>query len=217
MDETETLLNTRYIGHDLAPALNNGKICVDTNKYHIQESPPTITTYISCQTTENPKPVELDILAIIPTVVSSLLVIIGWLVVNKTQGNRERRKQIREHATKLKDYLDDLEEIVISYHTSKRDEAKEHSIISKLSRLEKSCQNTPNLLNGQKIFKAVNEKKLRIDPSLIQKLRKALTLNHFAGEHTNELDFNDNIIQEIELAAINLKDAIEALQVYALD
>lgn len=217
MDEAENLPNTRRIVHDLIPASNNDRICAGTKNYHIEELHPKLTTYISCQIIEKPKNIEFDIWSIIPTFLSSLLVITGWLVVNKTQGNRERRKQIREHATKLKNYLEDLEELVISYHTNERDEAKEHSIISKLSRLEKSCQNTPNLLNGQKFFKAADEKLLRIDPSLIQKLRKSLTLNHFADEHINKLDFNNEAIQEIELAAINLKDSIDALQIYALD
>jgi hypothetical protein len=152
-----------------------------------------------------------------PSIVSAVLVVIGWFVVNKAQSNRERRKQIREHVVDLCDDLSELEALAIGYHTTPREDAKEQEIISKLGRLEKACSMLPRFLESQKFFKAVQPIKLAMDGRRMQVLRKAMTLNHFGDEHTGALGRQDEYILTLELAAVEMRDALECIRIDALD
>jgi hypothetical protein len=154
----------------------------------------------------------------LPSTISAVLVVVGWFVVNKAQSNRERRKQIREHVSSLCSDLDDLEALAIGYHTSIREEAKEQEIISKLGRIEKACSMLPRFLKSQKyLFKAVQPEKLKVEGRCIQVLRKAMTLNHFGDEHTAALGHQDDYILNLELAAVEMRDALESVRIDALD
>jgi hypothetical protein len=154
---------------------------------------------------------------ILPSLVSAVMVVVGWYVVNKAQANRERRKQIREYVRDLRDDLANLETLVIEYHTTERNDAKGHEIISKLGRFEKACSSLPRFLNSQKFFKAVASDKLNIDGKCLQELRKAMTLNHFADEHAGALGVQDVLIQQIELTTGNMQEALESVRIEALD
>ena len=154
----------------------------------------------------------------LPSAVSALLVVVGWFVVNKAQANRERRKQIREHVADLCDDLDELETLTIGYHTATRVEAKEQEIISKLGRLEKASFMLPRFVEAQwRLFKAVRPRKLKMDGRRLQVLRKAMTLNHFGDEHTSPLGHQDDFIADLELAAMELRDALECVRIDSLD
>lgn len=153
----------------------------------------------------------------LPSVVSGVLVVVGWYVVNKAQANRERRKQIREYVTDLATDLDDIETLAIDYHTQERDVAKEHELISKLGRFEKACSILPRFLDRQTFFKAVSPEKLNIDGERLQQLRKAMTLRHFADEHTAAIVANDDLIQELGLAAGEMQEVLKSVLIEALD
>ncbi len=181
------------------------------------QATPTATGCTECQVIVQTLPAGLNLVSIAPTIVSATLVVIGWYVVYKTQGNRERRKQIREYLAVLTKDLADLESLVIGYHTKERDQLNEQAIISKLSRFERGCETLPRFLLGQKIFRAIESESLKIDTFLIQQLRKSMTLRHFADEHLEKLSYRDEVIQEIELAATNLQAALEVVRIAALD
>lgn len=154
----------------------------------------------------------------LPSAISAVLVVVGWFVVNKAQSNRERRKQIREYVSDLCDDLGELEALAIGYHTAIREEAKEQEIISKLGRLEKACSMLPRFLESQKyLFKAVQPEKLKMDGRCMQVLRKAMTLNHFGDEHTAALGRQDEYILSLELAAMEMQEALECVRIDALD
>ena len=154
----------------------------------------------------------------LPSAVSALLVVVGWIVVNKAQSNRERRKQIREYVSNLCVNLGALEVMAIGYHTAIREEAKEQEIISKLGRLEKGCSTLPRFITSQKyLFKAVEAKKLKMDGRCLQVLRKAITLNHFGDEHTAALGRQDDFILNLELASNEMREALDCVLIDALD
>lgn len=196
------------------------KAAIDFNK--LQCSPSAVPNLCGCmrqiecfQTAEPNSPVLGT--TMLPSIVSAVLVVIGWFVVNKAQSNRERRKQIREHVVDLCDDLAELEALAIGYHTTPREETKEQEIISKLGRLEKACSMLPRFLESQKFFKAVHPMKLAMDGSRMQVLRKAMTLNHFGDEHTEGLGRQDDYILTLELAAVEMRDALECVRIDALD
>lgn len=152
-----------------------------------------------------------------PSFVSALMVIVGWYVVSKAQSNRERRKQIREYVSKLRDDLEVLEALTIGYHTATREEVKEQEIISKLGRFEKDCSTLPRFLQSQKYFKALPPVKLIVDGQCLQILRKAMTLSHFGDEHTGALSRQDEKILNLELAAWEMQEALERVRIDSLD
>lgn len=155
--------------------------------------------------------------SLLPSLVSAVMVVAGWYVVNRAQANRERRKQIREYVTGLRDDLDDLEKLVIVYHTSERDMAKEHEIISKLGRFERACSTLPRFIDSQRFLKAVPPEKLNVDAKCMQELRKAMTLLHFADEHLGAIGVQHALIQQMELSAGDMQEALDRVRIEALD
>lgn len=152
-----------------------------------------------------------------PTLLSAVLVIVGWFVVNKTQANRERRKQIREYVVGLKKELDELEKVAINYHTSERDIPKEREVVSKLGRFEKACNTLPRFIASQKFCRALEPHYLEVDARSLQELRKAMTLFHFADEHTGPLNAQVEFIQNLELAAESVQEKLENVRIAGLD
>lgn len=158
-----------------------------------------------------------QISTLLPSLVSAAIVIIGWFEVNKAQANRDRRKQIREYVAGLRDDLDAIEKLVINYHTSQRVMAVEHEIISKLGRFEKACASMPRLLESQSVALAMKKCSLKANDEHLQQLRKAMTLNHFADEHSSALSVGHQLIQGIEVAAELVQDDFEDVRIAALD
>ena len=145
------------------------------------------------------------------------LVVAGWFIVNKTQANRERRKQLREAVGDLQESLSELEKVAISYHSAARLPALEREILSKLGRFEKACSAIPRYVNSQRFWRACSPESVEVDARSIQQLRKAITLNHFADEHFGALDDQDELIQEIDLAATVVQERLEDVRIAALD
>lgn len=154
---------------------------------------------------------------ITPSIVSAIVVVIGWFVVAKTQANRERRKQIREFASDLMDRLGALEKLAVGYHTSERNQTNEHEIISKLARFEKACNSLPDFVDGQRFFGAARKIALEVDAKKIQQFRRAMTLNHFADEHINTLTHQSDLVQELELAVCAVLEELERVRIATLD
>lgn len=186
---------------------------------------PLATANTTCECVQQPKcipestPAQNGLgISMLPSAVSAVFVVIGWFVVNKAQGNRERRKQIRDFMGRLCDDLVELESLAMGYHTAEREETKEHEIISKLGRFEKDCANLPRFVQSQRFFKAVPAAKLIVDASRMQALRKSITLYHFgAEEHGAALDLHDSLIQELQLASEDIREALERIRIAALD
>ena len=51
----------------------------------------------------------------------------------------------------------------------------------------------------------------------MQVMRKAMTLNHFGDEHTAALGRQDEFILNLELAAVEMREALECVRIDALD
>ncbi len=152
-----------------------------------------------------------------PSLISAILVVVGWFVVNKAQANRERRKQIREFASGLIKDLSEIERAAIQYHVEPRDKKEESLILTRLTRLEKACGIFPEFLNNQNIFRAVKVERLHVDSNLLREMRKAITLEHFWDEHTQPIEVDSAIVQNIGLAVSELQEAIEAVRLASLD
>lgn len=160
---------------------------------------------------------DSTLIATAPSLLSGALVITGWFIVNRAQANRERRKQIREFGAGLIKDLAELEKAIVEYHTTARNESSEQALISKLTRFEKACGLFPNFLAGQFFWKATAPESLKVSPSVIQKMRKAMTLKHFSDEHEGPVNCTDPLVQEIEIATNEVQEALEAVRLASLD
>lgn len=158
-----------------------------------------------------------QLLPYLPSLTSGALVVAGWIVVNKMQANRERRKQIRDFVSGQMKDLTELEKTIVTYHTAKRDESAEQTFLSKLTRFEKSCALLPKFVESQRVAKATSIRKLQVDSAAIQRMRKAMTLKHFLGEHDGPVAHTDGLIKEIENATTEVQDSLEDVRLAALD
>jgi len=155
--------------------------------------------------------------SLVTPILSAVLVVAGWIIVNKTQANRERRKQLREAVTDLQDRLSKIEQKAIEYHSTERQDSVEREVMSTLGRFEKACAALPRYVSSQRIWRACDASKVTVDGKLVQAFRKAVTLSHFADEHSGALNVQDEFIQEIELAATNLHEFLDEVRIAALD
>jgi hypothetical protein len=153
----------------------------------------------------------------LPSLLSAVLVVAGWYIVNKAQANRERRKQIREFASGLSKDLSDLEAVVIKYHTDPRDKSGERQIISKLTRFETACGILPKFVENQRFFKATPSQNLIVSGLVIQQMRKAMTLKHFYDEHSEPLDDSDQLIQGILASTDKVQETLTDVRLASLD
>lgn len=55
------------------------------------------------------------------SVVSWLIVLVGWVVVNRQHNNRETRKEVRASLLDLYGHLDEIEDDAFEYHTQDGD------------------------------------------------------------------------------------------------
>jgi hypothetical protein len=154
---------------------------------------------------------------LVTPILSSVLVVLGWIIVNKTQANRERRKQLREAIADLQNGLSEIEKRAIEYHSTERQETVEREIMSTLGRFEKACAALPRYVSSQRFWRACDIKKVTVNGELVQAFRKAVTLSHFADEHSGAINIQDEFIQEIEVAASNLQESLDEIRIAALD
>jgi|GEM_PF-4042956 len=180
------------------------------------QSKPEECNCVQIKETIHTTPDNSTYLATTLSIISPILVIVGWYVVARTQANRERRKQIREYVSNLIERSYTLERLAIEYHTSERKVSAEHEIISSLTRLETACNSIVEFVARQ-CFPAVRSSLLEIDAKKIQVLRSAMTLHHFADEHNSCHSHTSTLIQNISLAVFDLIEDLEQIRISALD
>lgn len=158
--------------------------------------------------------------SLLPVVVPAALVIAGWFVVNRSQGNRERRKQIRETVGELQDALTELETASIEYQTKARDLTAERSILTQLGRIEMRLNTLPRIASRRLSIpglRAADPNRIKVSPEKIRRLRQALTLKHFGDEHTEALDHQSELVMEIIESISEVHGALEEVRISALD
>jgi hypothetical protein len=132
-------------------------------------------------------------------VITWLLVILGWLLVNRQNNIREKRKEIRSLLDKIQSFLDEIEYQAIQYHTSQQSD----ELAFQLKRnLNKKFQNKLSVL------KLRNLDIQNCYPHLKQ-LRQAVTLENFDTSGFKPKNISDDVIKNIWLAKENLSQELE--------
>ncbi len=133
---------------------------------------------------------------IIAQIIPWILVVFGWLIVNKQNNIREKRKEIRSILNQLLEELDSTEKLAISYHSAEKQLIElGRDIKLSLSRIGKSVNRHDLLPRGQRYP--------------IAKFRQAITLKNFDTEDFITQKVNSDLINEISATKDDLTDALE--------
>lgn len=124
-------------------------------------------------------------------IVTWLIVIAGWLIVNSQHNKREDRREIYTRLNTLKEHIRSLEANAVAYHTDSGDPELSWKIKSDIQRLWPETEAIrlldPNIRSG-----------------LLGGVRKAITLHNFDSSTHKKLDIDAEQIAAIVSATDKL-------------
>lgn len=132
----------------------------------------------------------------------AIIVVIGWVVVNKLSATREKDKSRKDIIIKsidsICDSIDKLFEISRDYHSrSTRDHQAEIKIKMLLQDYSLRVASLKDLTGYVPTYIECQDDVLRF--------RQAITSSHFEDEHTNAEELNSEIFQKIAESALATK------------
>ncbi len=131
------------------------------------------------------------------SVVTWIVVAIGWFVVHSASLARERRSEKRDEAKGVVTDLRELEKEASDFHGAESfDEFKASNLTLKCDRLIKVLQRVP-----------FNE--LKLDPALLSALRRSITCNNIDRTAFEMQSANSETQRNIRIATDDLIDAVE--------
>ena len=129
---------------------------------------------------------------------SIIIIIIGWIVVDRLSARRERKKEWREFARQTASFVDKIEDDALIYHcANSRDQQLEKKIKLDLEELDMRL----TLLT----------KKLGMKLS-VSSFRSAITLENFETSTFRKQSYNNNTIQSICYNAAILRQELFLLE-----
>lgn len=147
------------------------------------------------------------VMELVRVTLPSILVILGWIVVNKLAVKREmdksRREMISKSADGLCDSVDKLLEDSYAYHSSERDPKLEVKIKITLSDIPQRVASLNQLTQDM-------EKLTKCLKSFV-KLRQAISGKHFEDEHGGAIK-NGPIHEEMAESMLDMKRCLVELK-----
>lgn len=132
-------------------------------------------------------------------IVTWVLVMAGWWLVNRQNNIRENRKEIRTLIDKIQLSLDEIESQAIQYHTNEQSSEMAFQLKRSLN------QKLRNKLDVLKL------RKLDIDKchSSLKQFRQAVTLENFDTSNFKPQHISDDLIKKIWLAKDKFSNELE--------
>lgn len=131
------------------------------------------------------------------SIVTWLVVAVGWFVVHSASLSRERRGEKRDEAKSVVTDLRGLEKEASDFHGAESfDEFKASDLALKCDRLIKVLQRVP-----------FNE--LKLDPTLLSALRRSVTCDNIDRTAFQTQSANSEIQRNIRIATDDLIDSVE--------
>ena len=147
------------------------------------------------------------VIELVRVTLPAILVIFGWIVVNKLAVKREmdksRREMISKSADGLCDSVDKVAEDSYAYHSAERDQKLEVKIKIALSDISQRAASLKQLTQDR-------EKLTNCQISLV-KLRQAISGKHFEDEHSGAIH-NGPIHEEIAESMLGMKRCLVDLK-----
>lgn len=128
-----------------------------------------------------------------------LLIIAGWVIVNHQNNIREKRKEIRVTLDKIQIFLDEIENQAIQYHTVEASNDLSFQLKRNLNQ---------KLRDKLKILKTRNLD-VKTCNSHLTKFRQAVTLDNFDTSNYKTQTLNDDLIKNILLTKDRLSQEFE--------
>jgi len=129
-------------------------------------------------------------------VITWLLIITGWFLINKQHNDRELRKERRATIDALKDEIYNLEEKSIKYHTEAQSTKASQAIKQTLEKIEFQIE-----LHCLVPMSIKNER--------VAALSKAITFKNFDTLNYKNISIDDPIIKDINHAVTMLIRSVE--------
>jgi hypothetical protein len=129
-------------------------------------------------------------------IVTWVIVIAGWLVVNRQNNDREMRREIRSRLDTLEKDIRELELVCVQFHTSEYDDKNAWQIVTTLERL----------WDHSSRLKLASDHALEVR---IFNVRRAMTLRNFDKSDHAILSMNAEQIGEIAASVNRLINALE--------
>lgn len=129
-------------------------------------------------------------------IISPVLVIAGWLIINLQNNHRETRKEVRNNLNTIYNDIEDLLEKSVAFHADHWNDINAKLITAKIDRTISSI-NTISTVIG------INSS------SECKSLRQSITLNNFDKSSHIRLSGEEEQITEITDAAYVLLDKLE--------
>lgn len=142
-----------------------------------------------------------ELLRDFPNVLNIVALIIGWLIINYQNNQRETRKEVRASLNDIQSIIAELEVDGVRYHTEKRDKKAEILISSKANLLSKKIQYSLKSLDKNYV-------------ELINKYRQILTDESNFGSQHKPLDDDAHLVLTIHNQAQILSVQLEKDFVY---
>lgn len=134
--------------------------------------------------------------ALLAQIVTWVIVIIGWLIVNHQNNNRERRKEIRQAIDKIVNRIEEIEQDALRFHQSSFDGGSARKLLLSLDKTGRSI--TWLRMVGTEEYK-----------KSIVSFRRSITLKNFDPTAHVALGSNDSQLARISAAADNLVNLLE--------
>lgn len=145
---------------------------------------------------------------ILKVLISTIIIVIGWVVVHKLSVARDRdssrREMIIDAANLMMKDIDDVFIHSYNYHSSIRDKSIEIA-------LKMSLQDLSYRITQLKDITA-DENEIKLCRNTMLEMKKAISMKHFEEEHDGPIDQNSQQIQTIALTTLKLKQTFLKLK-----
>lgn len=129
-------------------------------------------------------------------IITWAIVVYGWFIVNRQNNRRELRKETRATVDMLKERLEKLEEIAISFHCSEFDLSKSTEIVREIQRIYQIISRL-ELLSDEELSKVTKD------------LRRSITLKNFDKSSHKRLLEDSPVLDSIYRSINEFIDDIE--------
>lgn len=129
--------------------------------------------------------------------ISWIIVVVGWLIINRQHNNRETRKEIRASLMDLYRLLDSIEADAFAYHTTEPDVALARKIKRELDQIY------------SRVRLALSDTVTCDSSKQISEFRKSITLHNFDTVSFEKKAADDSIFDEIMIAKRQLISVLE--------
>lgn len=139
----------------------------------------------------------MDLIAKYTSLLTLITVIIGWIIVNWQNNNREERKEVRASLSATLEEIVVIEDLAIEYHCAAvRSKIQEKEITKRITRLSSKVRHLRFENKG-------------INTTFI-KLKQAMTLDNFETNRFKSQDLDSEILESIGMYSEQLQDELES-------